>query len=122
MATSPPSELRILTITEFKLSEKDGQWYWHTETLNDETVGDGGEGYIELRKAIGGFFAQQGYDPFVEDPKEKHFSKLYRISDTEYHIRRYAFGAPDPFDPNDSWALAKEGWQPEAPEEVLHYE
>lgn len=123
MATSPPSELRILNITEFHLSDKDGQWYWHTETLNDETVGDGSEGYLELRKAIAGFFAQQGFEPErVTDPSDQHYSKLYKISDSEYHIRRYALGAPDPFDPNNFLALATQGWQPPAPKEVLHYE
>lgn len=121
MATSPSTELRILTITEFHLSEKDNQWYWHTETLNDETVGDGGEGYFELRKAIQGFFAQQGFDPEVKEPEQRHFSKLFRISDREYHMRRYAKGAPDPFDPQAPLNIdTNVGWQPPE-EEVLTY-
>lgn len=112
MATSPRSELRILTLTEFRLSENDKQWYWNTKTPNGVTVGDGGEGYNELRKAIGGFFAQQGFDVTTEEPSQQQYSKLYKESATVYHIRKYAFGAPDPFNPAKPLALAVEGWQP----------
>jgi uncharacterized protein YegP (UPF0339 family) len=111
MATSPRSELRIVTLTEFRLSN-DKQWYWHTEAPNGETVGDGGEGYKELRKAIAGFFAQQGFDVTTEDPAQRQYSKLYQENEKVYHIRKYAFGAPDPFDPADPLAPAVEGWQP----------
>lgn len=112
MATSPRSELRILTITEFTLSDKDGLWYWHTETMNDEIVGDGSEGYLELRKAVNGFLAQQGFDSLLEDPSDLQYSKLYKISETEYHMRKYAYGAPDPYDPKNPALLAEVGWQP----------
>lgn len=114
MATSPRSELRILTITEFSFSSNDGQWYWHTATPNGEKVGDGGEGYKELRKAIHGFFAQQGFDPAAPlDDSDKQYSKLYQESERVYHIRKYAYGAPDPFDPDSPLAIATKGWQPD---------
>lgn len=119
MATSPTSELRILTITQFEKSQRDHLWYWHTEAANGETVGDGAEGYFELRKAVQGFLAQQGYDPTIEDPSDKQYSKLCKISETEYHIRKYVKGAPDPFDPGNPSALAEIGWQPPEAEREL---
>ncbi|UOW93094.1 hypothetical protein SEA_NOSHOW_25 [Mycobacterium phage NoShow] len=119
MATSPPTELRVLTITQFELSQKDGLWYWHTEAANSEVVGDGGEGYGELRKAVTGFLTQQGYSP-TDDPQQ--YSKLYKVSDIEYHMRKYVYGAPDPFDPMQVLALAQVGWQPEGAEEAYAVE
>jgi uncharacterized protein YegP (UPF0339 family) len=86
MATSPRSELRIVSITEFEQSEQNGEWYWHTKAANGEVVGGSmGEGYKELRKAVNGFFAQQGAEAF--DPA---YSELIKISDTLYRIEKVA--------------------------------
>lgn len=100
MATSPRDELRILTVTEFERSIHDNLWYWSTKAANGEIVGDSSEGYHNLRDAVNGFFAQQGYDPSLErDPAEQHYSKLVEITaGCEYHIRKYAYGAPDPYE------------------------
>jgi hypothetical protein len=87
MATSPSEELRIVTITEFTRSPTDGDWYWTTKAANGVTVGDGGEGYKELRKAIAGFFAQQGFDPEVA---AQHYSQPIKVTNREYHIHKYA--------------------------------
>lgn len=105
MVESPKNELRIVSITEFNRSRKDDQWYWTTKTPNGETVGDGSEGYVELRKALAGFDAQQG-------GLSEHYSKLVKVSDREYHIRKYALGAPDPFDATQPLATVSTGWQP----------
>lgn len=99
MATSPRSELRIVSITEFERSEQNNEWYWHTKAANGEVVGGSmGEGYKELPKAVNGFFAQQGFDPRADlKPENRHYSKLYKATDTVYHIFKYAYGAPEPF-------------------------
>lgn len=122
MATSPRSELRVVSVTEFKLSYEDSQWYWTTNAANGEPVGDGAQGYGELRKAVNGFFAQQGFDPNFVAVDENPYSKLVKISDREYHIRKYAYGAPDPFDPREPSALAKAGWVPPAAEKAVAHE
>jgi uncharacterized protein YegP (UPF0339 family) len=102
MATSPRDELRIIAITEFRRSENDGQWYWTTKAANGEKVGSSaGEGYKELRKAVAGFFAQQGIEPSTLHklpPEWQHYSKLIKVTDHEHHIRRYAYGAPEPYE------------------------
>ena len=112
MATSPRSELRVVSITEFNQSPKDNQWYWTTLAANGEPVGDGAQGYQELRKAVGGFFSQQGVDLKTVAPEDNPYSKLIKINPIEFHIRKYAYGAPDPFDPEDPGALAKTGYVP----------
>lgn len=100
MATSPRNELRIVSVTEFEQSEQNTEWYWATKAANGEVVGGSmGEGYKELRKAVNGFFAQQGFDPAADlPPEQRHYSKLYKASETLYHIRKYAYGAPEPYD------------------------
>jgi len=88
MTTSPRDELRIITITEFTRSPKDGDWYWTTKAANGEPVGgSAGEGYKELRKAIAGFFAQQGFDP---EAVVQHYSQPIKVTNREYHIHKYA--------------------------------
>ncbi|AAN02128.1 gp74 [Mycobacterium phage Barnyard] len=106
MAESPANELKIVSVTEFNRSYKDDQWYWTTLAANQQPVSTGGEGYKELRKALAGFAVSQGGELSAS------FSKLVKVSDREYHLRRYALGAPDPFDAGDPLALATEGWQP----------
>lgn len=98
MATSPREELRILTVTEFERSDKNDQWYWHTQTANGDIVGDGSEGYHNLEDAVSGFFAQQGFDPAAElAPEDRQYSRLYQTDDTHFSIRKYAYGAPEPY-------------------------
>lgn len=125
MATSPSSELRVLSITEFELSPKDSQWYWTTKAANGEPVGDGAEGYGELRKAVSGFFVAQGIR--VEGLKnlpenQQQYSKLVQVSPREFHIRKYAYGAPDPFDPDNPSATVEFGWVPPTAKEATPYE
>lgn len=105
MVQSPPNELKIVAITEFTRSYKNDEWYWTTKSPNGDVVGDGSEGYKELRKALAGFDAQQG-------GLSASYSKLVKVSDREYHIRKYALGAPDPFDPTNPLATVSTGWQP----------
>jgi len=78
------NELRIVTVTEFEQSSQNGEWYWHTKAANGEVVGGSmGEGYKELRKAVNGFFAQQGADPF-----DLAYSGLIKVSDTVCRIEK----------------------------------
>jgi hypothetical protein len=111
MATSPRNELRIVSITDFTRTDSRHQWYWHTQSPNGKIVGDSSEGYKRLTAAVTGFFAQQGIDP-TDATLSSPYSKLVKVNDDEYHIRKYAYGAPDPFDPNDPLALATKGWTP----------
>lgn len=99
MAHSPRAEIRVANITEFYLGAND-KWYWRTQSPNGEILGDGGQGYKELRKAVHGFFKQQGYDPAAErEPQYQQYSKLYEADKGHfYHIRKYAYGAPEPWD------------------------
>ena len=106
MVESPRNELKIVSITEFVRSYEDDQWYWTTKAANNEPVSDGAEGYGELRKALAGFAVSQGGE------LSESFSKLVKVNDREYHLRRYAYGAPDPFDPAKPLELATVGWQP----------
>lgn len=75
----------------------DGQWYWRTWDVHGECVGVGGDGETNLRAAVLKFFAAQGpgheHNP-DRNQTERHYSKLYKVTDTEYHIRRYA---PQPY-------------------------
>lgn len=101
MATSPSDELRIVAITDFTRSGEDGQWYWHTQSPNGDIIGDGSQGYDRLNKAVNGFFAQQGVDP-VElrslPPEKQHYSKMIKVTNSVWHIRKYAYGAPEPYE------------------------
>jgi hypothetical protein len=106
MVESPSNELKIVSVTEFNRSHKDDDWRWTTKAANGEPVSDGAEGYGELRKALAGFAVAQGGE------LSESFSKLVKVSDREYHLRRYALGAPDPFDASNPLALASVGWQP----------
>lgn len=70
-------EPKVLTITTFEkrgehIADPEGghdpnkcEWYWHTQSPNGATTGDGGEGYKNLEGSLNGFFAQQGvsYEP-----------------------------------------------------------
>lgn len=115
MVESPRNELRIVAITEFtrglRTEHKDTDWYWHTQSPNGKIVGDSGEGYRNFADAVSGFFTQQGIDP-SDATLSSSYSKLVKVSDNEYHIRKYAYGAPDPFDANDPLAVATKGWTP----------
>lgn len=111
MAVSPREELRIVAITEFERTG-DGRWTWHTESRVPEFDGnDNVTPVIGLQQALFAFFDAQDYNPSVTDPERQYYSKLVQVG-SEFHLRRYAYGAPDPFDPNQPLALAKLGWVP----------
>lgn len=99
--TSPDGveQMHIAATTGFFQSHVNGEWYWRTWAANGECIGVGGHGDTSLRNTVTKFFAAQGSD-YVHDPgrnqTERHYSKLYRVNDTEYHIRRYTYG-PEPY-------------------------
>jgi hypothetical protein len=98
MAISPREELRIESLVVF--AKFDDGWVWAERTPDGATELDSGERYFnKLAFAVEDFFNDRGVDVFVrvEDPSEAHYSSLIRVSDDEYHIRKYAYGAPDPF-------------------------
>ena len=81
-------ERDVLTVTTFEKSEHDGQWYWHTQTGNQEVVGDGAEGYTQLSGAAHGFFVQQGVN-YEEAQLNSDYSQLNKISENKYTITKY---------------------------------
>ena len=68
--------------------EEGCEWYWHTQSPNGQVVGDSGEGYRELRKAVQGFFAQQGVDP-KKATTGSPYSQLKQINKNTYQIIKY---------------------------------
>lgn len=95
MATSPRSELVIHSITEF--ARLDGKWYWRTDTAQEHDVAHGDTPFDSLQDAVVAFFKHEGVDPTVAvHPTEAHYSELQKSTEDSYHIRHYAFGAPDP--------------------------
>jgi hypothetical protein len=115
MAWSPREELRIIAITQFEYNLNDHLWYWHTD-IGDIPGGVTG-GMPDLTSAVQEFFAHQRFDQDAEHrPDVAHFSKLVRVGE-EFHLREYAHGAPDPFDPAQPEAVATIGWVPPGVEE-----
>jgi hypothetical protein len=115
MAVSPREELRIVAITEFERTS-DGRWTWHTESREPEFArNDCAKPVVGLQNALFEFFEaqgiEQGSDPRMPNLEHQHYSKLVQVG-TEFHLRRYAYGAPDPFDPRNPNALAEVGYVP----------
>lgn len=74
----------IVATTEFERSAQNGQWYWRTQSPNGEIVGGSmGEGYLELRGAVNGFFAQQGVA--ADDPA---YSRLLKVTNILYRVEK----------------------------------
>jgi hypothetical protein len=102
MATSPRSELRIVTVTEFT-GDGAGAWQFATRSADGKEVMVGNA--PSLADAVHVFFEAVGYDPMIVDTDDTkaHYSQLIPIEDAatgqviEYHIREYAYGAPDPY-------------------------
>lgn len=96
MATSPREELVITALVVF--GKFDGGWVWAEQEPNSAVVMDSGEkSFSSLREAVDDFFADESVDLGVAvDASDAHYSKLIHVSETEVHIRKYRFGAPDP--------------------------
>lgn len=96
MATSPREELRIVTVTEFNKDEN-GVWSFDRYE-NDGTVSARGGGFKTLTEAADALFEEVGYDPSVAetDPANAHFSAPVGEG-SQYDIREYAHGAPEPY-------------------------
>lgn len=95
MATSPRNELKIVTITDFREGPP-GVWRWSRRLPSGE-IDTSTAGAGSLDEAIRDFFARVHYDPAIEDVTLKHFSKPYQANPQLWHIREYAWGAPEPY-------------------------
>ena len=96
MATSPRSELVIESVTVFA-AFPDG-WVWSEMSPDSGIITDSAtRSFSTVDDAIADFFADKGVDLSVAvDPTEAHYSRPIAAGVEEYHVRRYAFGAPDP--------------------------
>lgn len=96
MATSPRNELVIDSLVTF--AQFDGGWVWSENTPDASVVIDSSHKTFDaLQDAVGDYFEDQGIDLSESvDPAEAHYSKQIRVSDNEFQIRKYKFGAPDP--------------------------
>lgn len=98
MATSPREELRIVTITEFR-EDPLGCWRWARHDAQGE-IDRSTVWWPSDVEAVYAFFESVHYDPAVEDPALKHFSKPYNAGwpgKQMFHIREYNWGAPEPY-------------------------
>lgn len=96
MATSPRTELVIESVTTFaKLGDA---WVWSESDCASSTVSDSGHGaFYVLDDAVRDFFEDKGIDFATTMPAEDaHYSELHKVTDDQYEIRKYKFGAPDP--------------------------
>lgn len=98
MATSPREELRIVSVTEFTLDGQ-GFWDWCTRTVDGEVTLSCTQLADTFDQAVHDFFRAVNYDPAVleTDPTLAHYSQPVFIDPQEYHIREYAYGAPEPW-------------------------
>ena len=64
------NETRLLVSQTFVYQGKDEKWYWHTKSMNGKKIGDGGQGYTDMKGAVNGFFAQQGFPDFDTSNQE----------------------------------------------------
>lgn len=102
MAVSPRSELRIVSITEFSHVGEGNTpgtpWEFEQQDVNCEVILKR-EGFDDLNQAVRAFFEAIDYNPaiVIEDDTAAHFSDLVHVGDERYHIREYAYGAPNPF-------------------------
>lgn len=98
MVTSPRSELLIRTVTEFTLDGQ-GFWSWETQLPDGKTVLCDEDLADSLEEAVADFFEAVGYDPAIvnTDPTKAHYSAPIMVSPSVYHIREYAYGAPEPY-------------------------
>ena len=113
MATSPRSELRLIGLVVFACLGNG--WVWAKQGPHAEVILDcAGRTFSSLKDAMADFMV---YRDLSE--AQHHYSKLVKVSDDEYHIRKYAYGAPDPFDMADPYALAEQGWVPEGAEHAV---
>lgn len=112
MALSPREELRITEVIAFR-EDSTGLWYWDLDALDGIEKQDG-PGYHSLRDAVLDFAKMNGYHSkvYAKHPEAAHLSKIVEVTPREYHMRKYAFGAPDPFDAGDPTALASVGYTP----------
>lgn len=96
MATSPREELVISALVVFG-KFGDG-WVWAEQEPNSAVVVDSGEkSFATLEEAVADFLVDEGIDKDAAvAPEDAHYSKLIHVSDSEAHIRKYRFGAPDP--------------------------
>lgn len=60
---------RLLISQTVVYQGKDDRWYWYTKSMNGKKIGDSGQGYVDMKGAVNGFFAQQGFPDF--DPSKK---------------------------------------------------
>lgn len=101
MATSPRYEIAIEAIVVF--GKFDGGWVWAEQKPDGSVENDSGSRvFADAHQAVFDYFEKQGVDLKVPVlSTEAHWSKLVRITPEdkpieEYHIRKYAYGAPDP--------------------------
>lgn len=117
MAISPREELRITEVIAFR-EDSTGLWYWDRDALDGIDTQEG-PGHHSLRSSVMEFLKINGFNSsvYAQHPEAAHYSKLVKSSPREYHLRKYAFGAPDPFDMRDPTALAEAGYVPPGIEE-----
>ncbi len=95
MATSPRNEYVVGKITEF--ARLDGRWFWRTDSATEVGVAQDDTPHASLDDAVAAFLQHEGLDLSKPvHPTEAHHSVLHKSTDESYHIRHYAFGAPDP--------------------------
>lgn len=98
MVTSPRNELLLRTVTEFTLDDA-GFWNWQTLLPDGQVAAQADDLSDSLEDAIKDFFAKVLYDPTIveTDDTKAHYSAPIMVGPRVYHIREYAYGAPEPF-------------------------
>lgn len=97
MAISPRNELVIESLVVF--GRFPGGCVWAERTPDGNTVIDSGtRSFNTLDEALDDFLTDRGIDINVPVPaSEAHYSAPIRSGDDEFHIRKYKYGAPNPF-------------------------
>lgn len=96
MAISPRDELRIEALVVFAHFSEG--WVWAERALDGSTrIDSSHKSFDNLREAILDFFEDESIDlQHPVDATDAHYSKPIQAAPDEWHIRKYAYGAPNP--------------------------